>query len=174
MERFLIQTVGFVGAVLLVLSYQFKGKRTLYKIQFASNCVYAVHFYLLGALPGCANLAVSALRNLLVSWGKETWLKYSVWMWILLAACIGVTAATWQNAYSLLPCVGMLAATVASFSHSGKTIRILNFCIGSPAWLLYDIYSGSISGVLCESSVMLSIMISLLRFWKQGRSEINE
>ena len=42
------------------------------------------------------------------------------------------------------------------------TIRILNL-ISNPCWLVYNIYMGSIAGMITDSLVTLSVLIAIVR-----------
>lgn len=166
MYELLAQAVGFVAAAVLILSFQCKSSRKLFFLQMCSNAIYVVHFLMLGAYSGCVSLLISCVRNLVFS-GSRPWCWWKGWPWLLIAANLAATAATWQGIFSLLPCVGVVTVTLAGWTRNGKKVRLANLWISSPAWLIYDAYTHSWSGVLCESLSMGSVIISVLRYgWK--------
>ena len=83
------------------------------------------------------------------------------------ATNVAATALTWENALSILPFLGTAGMTVAGWKGNGKHIRLANLFVCCPAWLIYDIYSHSIPGALCETFSLCSIAISVMRYgWK--------
>lgn len=104
---------------------------------------------MLGAFSGSINIAISLLRNYVLINSKNQWARNKIWLWLFVALHIVVTIFTWQDMFSLLPTIGMVAITIASWTRNGKKIRIANLFINSPAWLIYDIYTVSYSGIMC-------------------------
>jgi hypothetical protein len=46
---------------------------------------------------------------------------------------------------------------------SAKAVRILSL-IGSPCWLVYNIFAGAIGAICCEIICEISIIIGILRY----------
>ena len=85
-------------------------------------------------------------------------------LWLFVSLHIIVTILTYQDLFSLFPCIGMVAITIASWTRNGKKIRITNIFVNSPSWLIYDIYTVSYSGIVCEVLTLLSVIISFFRY----------
>lgn len=167
MYSFITQLIGFVGAALMIASFQCKKSRILFLFQMGSNAMYIIHFVMLGALSGGASIFVGLVRNFLLYSDSSGWARWEGWLPILTAAYVAAAYLTWRDAFSLLPCVGMVVMTYASWSRNGKNIRVANFFVNSPAWLAYDIHTFSISGVVTETFCLVSIVVSFIRFgWK--------
>ena len=83
---------------------------------------------------------------------------------VLTAANIAGTILTWQSVFSILPCVAVVSLNFAAWSRNGKKIRLTNIFAVSPSWLIYDVYSGSISGIITELICLGSVGISVLRY----------
>jgi len=166
MHPIVIQGLGFLAMALAWLSYQCKSSRNLFLVQLLGNTTYLVHFLLLGGYSACVSLVVSCVRNLvLVSKGR--WARWKGWPWVLVAANVAAMALTWEGWISFLPFFGVTSLTLSGWTRNGKTVRIASMFVSSPCWLLYDVFSGSISGVICESLNLCSVVISVLRFgWK--------
>ncbi|HBD65123.1 MAG TPA: YgjV family protein [Clostridiales bacterium] len=158
------QLVGFIGTGAMFFSYQCKNSRKLFFMQMMSNVAYTVHFLMLGAISGSLNILISMLRNFVLINSKNKWARNDGWLWIFVGLHLGVTFFTWQDAYSLLPCIGMIAIAVSSWTRNGKNVRLANLFINSPAWLIYDIHTRSYAGVLCEVLLLASVIISFLRY----------
>ncbi len=158
------QIIGFIGTGLFVFSYQFKDSKRLFFVQMCANIAYVIHFFMLGAFTGSINIAISLLRNFVLINSNKTWARSKYWLWLFVAMHITVTFFTWQDSFSLLPAIGMIAITIASWTRNGKKIRMTNIFINSPAWLIYDIYTVSYSGIVCELLTLISVIVSFFRY----------
>ena len=77
------------------------------------------------------------------------------------------TAFTWVGPLSLLPLIGVSSLTLANWTRNGRVIRIANFAVSSPVWIVYDIFTGSWSGIAAELFCMSSVVVSVIRYgWK--------
>lgn len=164
MYNFIAQLVGFVGTGAMFLSYQCKDNKKLFFMQMCSNIAYILHFFMLSALSGSLNLVVSMIRNFVLINSNKWWAKSKYWLWIFVSLHIVLTIITWQDLFSVLPCIGMIVMAVSSWTRNGKKVRYANLFINSPAWLIYDIYIGSYAGILCEVLLLSSVIISFFRY----------
>lgn len=157
------QIIGFIGTGLLVFSYQFKESKKLFIVQMFSNIAYILHFLMLAAFSGSINIAIALVRNFVLINSSKGWARNKYWLWLFISLHIIVTIFTYQDMFSLLPCIGMVAITIASWTRNGKKIRMTNIFVNSPSWLIYDIYTVSYSGIVCEVLTLLSVIISFFR-----------
>lgn len=166
MYSIITQAIGFLGTGLLAASYQCKSPRKLFFVQLCSNLSYIIHFLMLGAYSGCVNITLSFIRNCLLC-SRKSWARWKGWPVLFVVAHVVATVLTWQNFFSILPCAGMIAMVLSSFTRNGKKVRLANIFVNSPAWLIYDIYTHSYSGIVCEMFCLVSTVISVIRFgWK--------
>lgn len=166
MDQFITQAIGFVAAGLEIGSFQCKSSRKLIFVQLCGNLAFLIHMLMLGGYSGSISLVFSCIRNLIFSSGRS-WAYWKGWPWILVAANVAGAIVTWENGFSLLPCIAVVAVTLSCWTRNGKTIRIASSCISSPMWLIYDIYTGSYSGILTEIFVLCSVAVSIVRYgWK--------
>ena len=113
---------------------------------------------MLGALSGSMSIFLGLTRNFILYSHTRRWAQWKGWLPLIIAGYVFGTYLTWKDWFSILPCVGMTVMTVACWSRNGKNIRIANFAVNSPAWLLYDIHTFSISGVVTETFCLASII----------------
>ena len=163
-ERIIVQGIGFVAAGLLIASFQCKRSRRLFTYQMCACIVYIIHFYLLGAMSGSGNQFVGLVRGFIYSNRGKKWADSEYWPAIIVALNVIVMLLTWVNYMSIFPFLGMVGITIAGAKGNGKHVRLANLCLCSPSWLIYDIYSHSIPGILCETFIMTSIIISVFRY----------
>lgn len=166
MYHAITQGIGFVATALQIGSFQCKSSRKLIFMQLCANLLFLAHMLMLGAYSGCVSLFISCVRNFILS-NRRPWAYWKGWPWILVLANLAGTALVWENVFSILPCIAVVAVTIASWSRNGKRIRIANLLLASPSWLIYDVYTGSYSGIVSELITLCSVWISVLRFgWK--------
>ena len=167
MKTVIIQGIGFIAAGLLIGSFQCKKSRKMFLMQMCSSLTYLIHYFLLDALSGCGNITASMIRGFVYSQGKHKWAQWKAWPIILTGLNVLVAVLTWRNLMSIFPFFGTVGTTIAGWGGNGKRVRIANLFVCCPSWLIYNFYSHSIPGVLCESFTLCSIAISVIRYgWK--------
>ena len=166
MYQIITHTIGFVATALQIGSFQCKSSRKLILMQLFGNTAFLIHMFMLGAYSGCVNLAISVIRFGILSC-RRPWAYWKGWPWLLVTANILGTALSWENIFSIFPCIAVVSLTIASWSRNGKKIRIANLCAVSPSWLIYEFYAGSYSGIVTELFCIGSVVVSVLRYgWK--------
>lgn len=168
MNGIIIQAIGFVGVLLMVISYQVKSNKALYVWQNLASVAFIVQTFLLGGITGCYGLIIIIIRNSLFT-------KMDVWPWVKTKAFAAVviiltgvtTLLTWDGFISLLPWFAIIAGTIGYMSNNARNIRLANLCCGSPCWMTYYFVVGSIAGVINEAITLGSIFVSIYRYgWK--------
>lgn len=130
-------------------------------LQLIAALLYAVHFYLLGAITGAALNATGAARNYAFTRHSD---KRSWWLpGAFIAVFCLVTALTWQGPLSLLPLGGMISGTLAFWQRTPNHIRLIAL-ISPPLWFTYNFISGSYPGMLVETIMFGSNLIGIYRF----------
>ena len=167
MSEFWIQTIGFVGVALFIISYQIRSNRALFFCQLLGCLVFCLQFFLMGAYTGAIGLIINIVRNLLLlkadSW---KWAKSKATMAVIILLLGVMTAYTWAGWKSLLPFISVAVTTVGYWTNNAQKIR-LSQLIGSPCTLAYDLIVRTWGGALSEAIAIVSILISIYRFgWK--------
>lgn len=160
------QGLGIIGAVFNIGSFQLKSNKKLILCQFLGSSFFLFNYLLLGGYTGCIMNGLGVARNLVFAAGQRTRNAY-----VLIAmnyALILGTLFTWEGYLSLLPLAGMLAATIAMYSNDGKVIRIVQLFVSSPCWLIYNIATFTVGGIVCEVFVIISTLVSFIRFGFNG------
>ena len=167
MSEFAIQLIGFVGVAFFIISYQIKSNRALFLFQLIGCLIFCTQFFIMGAYTGALSLVVNIVRNLLL-------LKVNDWPWVkskytlaaFLIVLVVITVFTWAGPISLLPFISVAVTTIGYWTNNAQKIR-LSQMIGSPTVLVYDFLIRSWGGVLNETIVIASIIVSIKRFgWK--------
>ena len=167
------QAFGAVGLLACLFAFQCKENRRLIFLQLCADTCYAVQFFLLGGYTGCITLGIAMLSDTLQCFHGRGWADWKGWRLLLCAMYVACTALTWQNPFSILPCVGAIAATLSIWSRNGKTLRLARLAVVGPCWLVYDFYTGALAGVLCQLLSMGSILVSIRRYGLKNLDKIS-
>ena len=73
---------------------------------------------------------------------------------------IGVLS--WHGPISIFVVLAKLISSVSLGIKNPRTIRILNL-ISNPCWLVYNIFVGSIVGMIADSMITISVLIAVIR-----------
>ncbi len=162
------QSVGFIAAALLLLSYQQRTHKRIVAMQACSGFLFALQYLLLGAYEGMVGNVVGFARCIAYYFRGKSKFSDSIACPAVFAvlACIG-GIITYKSPISLLPMVAMMISSFVIWSKKTQKLRALTLPT-SFMWLIYNIinysYSGTITEILCE----ISIFIGLLRFRKKN------
>ena len=168
MNALIVQGIGILGMICFIISYQIKVNKTLFLVQTLGTALFCLQFILLGAWSGCLNLVMIIIRNVMLSkFNKYEWIRWKGWVAVICAACTVILIFTWAGPLSLLPFVALIGSTIGYWTNNAQKIRLSNLVCASPAWIIYDIFVGSIGGMLSESIAIISILVSIYRYgWK--------
>lgn len=166
------QICGVVAMIVAIGSFQAKSSGRILAWQVTANCLWCVHFFLLNSYTGAMLNVLSGVRNATYYFVGKKEKKDTLYLSIIFCVLsVFLSLFTYQNWMSILP---MLGTAVQSFSFAAKRanrMRLLTL-IGSPFWLVYDLLSGSISGMIAESFACVSMIVGLIRYrGKEDRAD---
>ena len=178
MSYILSQIFGACGALIIVLSFQFKDVKKLLVMQIVSSFMFGMQFLFLGAYSGLVCNAAGMLLRLAVylrdknggrlpgeKKGKAIIFSPCMWAFFALFAIIGVF--TYSGPVSLLPSAAMIVFTYAIWNADPRFIRKMNFFFCCPMWLIYSISQLAVAGIITETFNIISIAVSWLRFYRK-------
>ena len=165
------QIVGFIAAALMILSFQFKENKKLFIFQVISTALFSLHYMLLAfggnasAFSGMArNIGGLFIRIVMLLQQKYRWAKSPVTMSVLCTYCAIMAALTYTgDVICLLPTVGNIILIGAMWTNDRDKIRIGQFAVTTPSWLIYNIAATSISGIITETFNLISIGVYYIR-----------
>ena len=176
-KELIAQIIGLVAMAVAILSYQGKAKRTVILMQLVSTLLFTINFGLLGATLGAVLNGIGFVRAIVFANKEKFHADHIGWLIgfiVVFALMYPVTflffdkEPTLKNfILELLPVVGMCAGTIGYHLKDAAHVRKLAL-IGSPCWLIYNIFSGSIGAVLCEVFSLISVLIGMLRHDRKG------
>lgn len=163
------QGIGFGGAALNFLSFQQNKRSRIIGFQIVAALLFITHYIFLGftsgedAFTGAALNFIGLTRSIVFINNDKKWAKSPVWLviFIIVSAIAGVL--TWEDWYSFLPSTAMILTTVSYWMKDETKIRLITFP-SSPCWLIFNIITGSVAGVVTECIVMSSLIIAIVRY----------
>ena len=160
------QGVGIVAMLFNIFSFQCKKNKHLVLMLGTGSLLFAVNYLLLGSLVSAGFNVVSILRSVAVLKKKTTAPSLFV---AICALFIVVGALAYESVWTLILLSAMLASTWAMWFKDGAVIRKVQFFFVSPIWLINNIFVAfTIGGIICEVFTILSVLVSFVRYGKDG------
>ncbi len=170
------QVIGILAMAMNILSYQQKKQSGVIAVQMVGASLFAIHFWMLGAMVGALLNVVAAVRALIFYYKKQLHADHIAWtvgFEVVYFVCYALTFTVFGKAPTLpnlilefLPVIGMTALMLGYRAKSAGAIRRFGL-ISSPAWLIYNVVNLSIGAICCETVSILSIVIGMLRLDKK-------
>lgn len=162
------QICSIVGMVITIASFQMKTRKQILVFQTIGSTFFMFSYFLFGSLTGVYINVVYLCRNT-VFYLKEDkkWAQSRIWLWVFMIASVVAAALGYKSPVDLCPMFGALFATIALYMKQENLIRLLNL-ISCPCWLFYNINMTSTGGVICDVFNIVSIIVALIRYKKDG------
>ena len=158
--------ISLIAAGITIFSFQMKDNKRLFLLQALSGLLFAISFALPGNWSGAWMNIINIFRGGILAAGRK-WSNPYVFI-IIEALYIVAGIATYAGWLSLLVMCAQLIGTIAMWTRNGRTIRILQFCVISPSWLIYNIFTLNIGGIITEIFGIVSVIVSIIRFGWNG------
>jgi hypothetical protein len=130
-------------------------------MQNVSQVIYCFSAIVLKGYSAAVQNAVSFFRNLTAIWNIRS--KALEWVLIAAAAVLGVVFNN-RGLLGLLPVVGNLQYTLAIFRFKGKERLLkISFLLSLVAFVIFNFAIGNYVGVICDSVVIVTTIVVLIR-----------
>lgn len=166
------QIFGMAGFVLTVYSFQEKNNKKFFIKQGLAGLMFFLNFILIGAVSAALFNLTNLFRGTIFSKND-----HKLWRVLLIEAmytacfvfsvCM-ITDNPLQIFLSALTFFSLAVMTVFMWLGNGKHIRYAQFTVSSPSWIIHNIFNFSLGGLLCEIFSMCSVVVSFIRFGKDG------
>ncbi len=173
MVDFMIQLIGIFGAACGISSFQCKSNRNFFLLQGMSGVFFATQFLLTGAWAGLLYNALNIIRAVVCEcFNKTPRLRNLILLESLMVGAALCSMLVFHEVWWLVAFV-VIAQSTGTFmmwTRDGRKVRLGQFWVVSPGWLLYDLLIPvpSIGGILTEVFNMGSVIVSFIRFRKSG------
>jgi len=156
------QILGFIYALFLILSNFGKTTKQILFLQTISFFFKTIHYYLLGGISGFLTSLVSMIRNLIFYKIKES----KIWTILFITIYLIIGFITLKSFYTLLPVFATITYTLIINYNNPKYLRYEMF-ITSLAWLIYNLYIISYSGITIQIIMIISNIIAIIKLDKK-------
>ena len=166
------QIAGIFGLLCNVYSYQEKDNKKVFLWQAIGGLMFFVNFLLIGALAAALYNLTNLVRGVLLSKNdQKLWrmlvpnLLYSLSFGVSL---FSIYNQPFQLFLAVLPYITLLVMTVLMWLGNPRHIRMGQLCLSSPSWLIHNSFNFSLGGIICEIFMMCSVILSFIRYRKDG------
>ena len=158
----LAQILGFMGTIFIVIGMQQKKYDHIVLCKISNSFLSSVHYLLLGGYTGmCINFA-SCFTNAVYWYRNKKGKSTLVFQIIFAIMFVLLGLLSWHGPISVFVIIAKLISSIALGINNPRIIRILNL-ISFPCWLIYNIYMGSVAGMISDSLSIASVLIGIIR-----------
>ena len=171
-REIIAQAIGLLAMAFNILSYQQKTRNRAIAFQLCGGALFAVNFFLLGAIVGSILNVIAAIRAIIFLNKEKLKADHPAWLvgftatyilsYILTFTAFGKDPTGFNLIVEFLPVIGMTATTISFRLSDAKAIRKYGL-ISSPSWLIYNIANFAIGAICCEVLSLISIVIGMIR-----------
>lgn len=166
------QGFGILGMMSYILSFQAKKNTNYFTLQIMGGFLFALNFMLIGAVPGFIMNVANVIRGFVLIKSDRKIPKLIFCELLCIASVVSALIISPERgiflAITLITLIAQISGTFFMWNANGKYIRYNQFLFLSPAWLVYDIANFTLGGILCESFNMISVVVSFIRYGKDG------
>ena len=162
------QIIGLLAVATFLLSYQQKKRKNIILFNTLSRCLYILQYMLLGAFSGAVLDVLGAVSSVVAGKKHKGFVKrHAKAVLIAINGVIilaGVLIAFYNKRWlDLFPIAGVLLHTSAFWISDEKIIRRVSL-LGSPFWLVYNLFSQAYGSAIGDLLTMGSIVIAMIRY----------
>lgn len=161
------QILSIIGMALTIVSFQMKTKKQILMVQSVGSFFFLASYLLFGSWAAVCLNVVFLIRNTVFYFKNKKWASHTIWLWVILILVVAAGAWGFKTYLDILPIVGAIFGTVAAYVKTENMFRLLKLG-DSPCWLIYNISIPSIGGSVCEVINIISILVGLVRYRKDG------
>ena len=154
------QIIGFIAIGANFIIYQQKNEKNLLIWKLSSDILWLIHYLLISAHSAAAVAVASSVREIALLKSGDSVSMKKRWMAVFIVFSIVSGILTWKGVFSIFPCIASILANISFCLSVPKLSRIISFPI-SGCMLTYDVFSGSISGIVNEVFTMISSIIGI-------------
>ena len=162
------QVVGVMASAFIVGGYFCKSDNKAKAIIICGSVLFAVHFFMIGAMTAALMNVVNFFRvGLSIKFhGSKILFTFFVSVYLI---SLFFTYEEWLN---ILPVISSVLGCIGMYFLSGIKFRLCTI-VGSSCWLLHNALVGSVGGVITEIFVLTAALTTIYRLWlDQKKAEV--
>lgn len=160
--QILAQAMGFLGTITVVIGMQQKKYKHIAMCKIGNEFLSAIHYLMLGGYTAVAANFISCVTNgcyyFRIKKGKST-RPFQIAFTILFVI---IGALSWHGPISICVILAKVFSSLSLSVKEPKWVRLINL-LYNPLWLVYDVYVGSIAGVITDVLIITSTAIAIIR-----------
>ena len=161
---------GFSAMFTEIIAYQFKKHRTIMLLIMLCSVLWCCHYACLGLMTPIAMNGLNIARNVVYCFRDKKWTQSPVVPGVFIVLSVVMTALTWDNAWSLLPLIAAVFASIGQWQTDTKKLKLLSIPI-SGCWFVFNAVNRSWAGLCNETFVLISIGVALWRLKEEDRKK---
>lgn len=146
------QIIGFLGLILITLSWQLKKREYVLALNALAFLVFCIELFPLGAIVGAWMMLFAAIRTFIAIYTQSTLVRNS-----LIALALGLGLLVFNNWHDLFPIFSNIMGIITFFCKDMKNVRLLA-PIGTISWAIHNLIVGA-WGQLCADVLILGSML---------------
>lgn len=153
--------VGGVGMLVLLLCYQYNDIRKVLLTKFSADCLWSVHYFLIGGYSAMIVNIICAIREIIYIFDKKP-KRRKIWLAIFLIVGWIISYFRWTGIVSILP---TMVFTIAAYSFWQTNVNVTR-CLAivtACTMFTYDIFAKSYIGMVSESLTVVSVILALVK-----------
>lgn len=153
---FLSQAIGIIASLFVICAYGVKSDVTTKRITMGGSILFALHFFLLGAISAMAVTIVNILRV----WLSIRFHGSGLICWVFVSLYLLIGFATFEETIDILAILAPIIGCIAMYYFSGIQFRAV--CIAATTcWLVYGLLIGSL-GVVITQIVLTTVNLTTI------------
>lgn len=162
-EQIIIQSLPVVGVVAFAFSFHAKTRKNILLFQMISLGLLIIHYAFLSATTGLVLSSINViLTTVFIIRDRYSILKSKLTLILSIIILVIATIFTWEGFYSIFALLGITWIFISKWQEDLRKIRMIAI-LASISWIAYDIFVNSQGGIIFESIIIVSILISLAR-----------
>ncbi len=161
------QIVGIFAMLFSVFSFQMNKHKQIMIMQIIACTLFGIQYFLLGAYTGMMLDIVAIVRGFVFYHKDKKWAASKIWIGVFIVCFIVAGALTWQGPKSIVITLAVVLNTF-SFSFTKPKLVRSTILLSSPLMLVYNIFTGSVGGIINEVFVEISSVVGLWRYDRKG------
>lgn len=163
LRQLIIQILPIIGVIAFVISFQAESRHKILTLQAFGLGFFVAHFYLLSAWTG-AILSFLNIGITIVFILKEKirLFRKRIVLFLALLVLITATGISWEGFHSIFALLALVLITLAKWQRKPQDIRRVAMLSGL-SWITYDAFVRSYGGIVSESIILISEIVSFTR-----------
>ena len=157
--------LGFLSMGVFVLSYQIFDRKKLMLAQSVATGLMSLQYLLLGAWSGFGLNLVCLLRNFFFYHRDKKFFSLRLWPVVFALLMAAVSFLSWDGWHSLFIILGLMLNTLCMGFLDSQGLR-KSILLSCPLIITYNVFEGSVAGVISESISIVSAVIGIIRYYK--------